>query len=111
MRYNDPMGHRACGQGMCLEGGGPSVGGSCPSCLRQLVSGLAVTAVGYGAAEGNTRGQAGAKPISSDVGGNTASLMPTPDPDDDSQAGETQSAEDQPLLKANTWQEAQKLLS
>jgi hypothetical protein len=22
MRYNDPTGHRACGQGMCLEGGG-----------------------------------------------------------------------------------------
>jgi hypothetical protein len=40
-----------------------------------VLNGLAVTATGaaggYGAAEGNTRGQAGAKPISSDVGGNT----------------------------------------
>jgi hypothetical protein len=97
MRYNDPTGHysdvmdlKAGGAGG--GGGGGALGGGslCRSCLRHVLHGLAVTATaaagGYAPAEGNTRRQAGAKPISSDVGGNTASPMPTPDPDSNDDA-------------------------
>jgi hypothetical protein len=76
---------KAGGGGGGMGSGVLGRGSLCRSCLRHVLHGLAVTAAGaaggYAPAEGNTQGQAGAKPISSDVGGNTASPMPTPDPD------------------------------
>jgi hypothetical protein len=82
MRYTDPTGHYS--DVMDLKAGGGALGGGavCHACMRHLLRGLAVTSAGaaggYALAEGNKQGQTGPKPVSSDVGGNTASPNPTP---------------------------------